>query len=499
MNLQQARFVFRQRTPWEAVDLGRHLINAHPTYYFGLYACFMLPFVLLGSLLLHESPIWLMFLIWWLKPLYEYGTLSALSIQAFQPLPPFKQALTTGFKLMWRRCVWGDLIWRRLSPTRSFSMPIPQLENVHGKDQRLRQRELSRYGSGTATGLTFIGNALEQIWLYALLVMAYWFLYGNFIQQGLVQPNQMNEISGLFVNLYESWVNQESSSFFNYSNLAYYITLIFWGPYYVAGGFTLYLNARIQSEGWDIRLVWQQLGERLRQTTSWCVALCSSALISLMLLAPPSGQASTLPDEQSVSQHREAALQQSPFYHVETKNQWCWGSCDDNSSPPVWTPDVPSESGTILKTLGYVVLALLLAAVVYLLWRWLKTQSFAKQQQATDAPTTLFGLDVRSDSLPKDVSHQAKLLLNTNPRAALSLLYRASLAQLINSQQLPIKQHHTEGRILQLVTTQLPMLNEYFQHLTSAWLQTAYGHQQLPIDVLNELCDLYANHFESRR
>jgi hypothetical protein len=58
----------------------------------------------------------------------------------------------------------------------------------------LRQREIGRYGGNTATGLTLMGNALEGIWLYALMILAYWFLYGNFIQQGLVQPSHMGRI-----------------------------------------------------------------------------------------------------------------------------------------------------------------------------------------------------------------------------------------------------------------------------------------------------------------
>ena len=48
MDFLQSRLKFRQRTPWEAVDLGRSLINSHLTYYMALYAMLMLPFVLIG-------------------------------------------------------------------------------------------------------------------------------------------------------------------------------------------------------------------------------------------------------------------------------------------------------------------------------------------------------------------------------------------------------------------------------------------------------------------
>mgnify|MGYP000004533129 FL=1 len=160
MDFLQSRLKFRQRTPWEAVDLGRSLINSHLTYYMALYAVLMLPFVLIGvaGAWLFDLKGWLLAWIWWLKPVYEYGVLSALSIHAFQPLPPLKTAIKTGFKLMARSCVFGDLTWRRLRPMRSFVLPIQQLEQLSGNDFQTRKRELGRYGGNTATGLTLMGK-----------------------------------------------------------------------------------------------------------------------------------------------------------------------------------------------------------------------------------------------------------------------------------------------------------------------------------------------------
>lgn len=504
MNLLQSRLKFRQRTPWEAVDLGRRLIGANLSYYMTLYAVLMLPFFLLGGVLFAtlNMPGWWLIFLWWCKPMYEYGILSALSIHAFQPLPPLKSAIRTGFRLMLRPCVFGDVTWRRFRLTRSFVNPIQQLEQLHGQDYRSRQRELSRYGSSTATGLSVLGNSLEGIWMYALMILAYWFLYGNFIQQGLVQPSHMQEFSTLLSALFESWANKEVTTVLKYTPWAYFITLAFWGPFYVAGGFTLYLNARTQSEAWDIRLAWQQLRERLRGGVTWCVAICLATLLVLAHSEP--SYAEPLPDEQKVTQSKEQVLERDPFYHVEQKNKWCWLSCDKKPAKSAETPlNLPVESpanATLLQPFGYLVLGLLVLGVLYALWHWLSNRGDAldKTHQAVDVPTTMFGLDVRTEALPHDVSAQALALLQTNPRAALSLLYRATLSQLINKQHLPIKQHHTEGNILQLVAQKLAMLSPFFQSLTRAWLHIAYGHQQLPIADLQALCEQYAHHFEQR-
>lgn len=67
----------------------------------------------------------------------------------------------------------------------------------------------------------------------------------------------------------------------NYTALAYFVTLSFWGPFYVASGFTLYLNARVQTEAWDIRLIWQQLRERLRGGVRWHFAWVLALFLTL--------------------------------------------------------------------------------------------------------------------------------------------------------------------------------------------------------------------------
>ena len=70
MDFLQSRLKFRQRSPWEAVDLGRSLINSHLTYYMSLYAVLMLPFVLMGALLawLLDLNAWFVAWIWWPLP-----------------------------------------------------------------------------------------------------------------------------------------------------------------------------------------------------------------------------------------------------------------------------------------------------------------------------------------------------------------------------------------------------------------------------------------------
>ena len=502
MNLSQSRLKFRQRTPWEAADLGRRLIASELGYYMGLYAVLLLPMLFTAVLFFRNNPMAMTVWLWWLKPLAEYGVLSVLSVHAFGPLPPFKQAVKTGFKLMWQKQSIGDLTWRRLRFNRSFHLPIQQLEQLSGTEKAQRQKEIARYGSSTATSLTLFGNLLENIWLYAILIFVYWFLYGNFIEQGLVRPNQMEQLQYLYEQFFNSVNDEKTSDFFQYSVWAYFMVLCFWGPFYVASGFTLYLNARIQTEAWDIRLVWQQLRERLRGATRWHLAWLIG--MSLMILPTDATWANNaLPDAKTVEQNRQQVLEQEPYYHVAPEKRWCWLSCDkkhDPSSRPFEhnVPDGMQEGAQLVKIFAYGLLIALIVGLIYFLYRQLSGHYQFNQHNGndTDIPTSLFGLDLRNDTLPKHVSKHAWQLAQTDPRAALSLLYRASLSQLVNQQRLPIKEHHTEGQVLRLVNQQLPQINVFFEPLTEAWLHTAYEHRPYQTQDIQQLCQQYAQHFE---
>ncbi|AUZ06083.2 hypothetical protein ADP71_28440 [Vitreoscilla sp. C1] len=497
MNLSQSRLKFRQRTPWEAADLGRRLINEHLGYYTGLYAALTLPILLIGVLLFWGDLFWLSVWLWWLKPLAEYGILSVLSIHAFDTLPPWKTALKNGFALMFKRQIIGDLTWRRWRLTRSFHLPIQQLEQLSGKEYRQRQRELGRYGNTTASTLTIFGNALENTWMYAIMILAYWFLYGNFIEQGLVQPSQMDQLQHLFIQIFSSWHDGKANDFLNYTALAYFVTLSFWGPFYVASGFTLYLNARVQTEAWDIRLIWQQLRERLRGGVRWHFAW----VLALFLTLHPTdiAYAQSLPDAAQVEQNRQEVLENSPYFHIQEEKKWCWLSCDDDSvaqNSPAVMPSATTSGGTLIQFLGYALLLALIAAAVWGLHQWrLNLLANARARNEMDTPSHLFGLDLRQETLPKNVSQHVLSLAATDPRAALSVLYRASLAQLLK-QNLPIQEHYTESQVLQLVKQRLPLLNAFFQALTQAWLYTAYGHHNASTQDIHNLCQQYAQHFE---
>jgi hypothetical protein len=114
-------------------------------------------------------------------------------------------------------------------------------------------------------------------------------------------------------------------------------------------------------------------------------------------------------------------------------------------------------------------------------WR----QFLPRTQEVTraDLPTSLFGLDLRQDSLPNNIKDAAmRFWQQGHYRNALSLLYRASLMKLLQL-GIPLKDSSTELECLDLMiqhpspmTLTEPQV-EYFKALTQAWRLMAYGHQ----------------------
>jgi len=116
----------------------------------------------------------------------------------------------------------------------------------------------------------------------------------------------------------------------------------------------------------------------------------------------------------------------------------------------------------------------------------------------------LFGLDVRQDSLPDDVTAQAmELYKKQDYRAALALLYRATLAYLVSNYEFNLARGATEGDCLELVTKKLPLSSDternYFVELTHAWQLTAYAHRVISAQQMQQLCVNWSLYYDSRQ
>jgi hypothetical protein len=222
----------RPRTPMEAADLGVRLCQSAARQVYACYWAVGLPVVAL-SLATFELAGWLpVLLIWWAKPWLDRTILFVLSRAAFgQP---------TALVDLWqaqRRVEWSQFLssWtlRRLSPWRSFTQPIHQLEGLPLLKTRGRVLQIRGGRTGPAVLMTSAFSGAETVLTAAVTSLVFWFMPGE-LGSGAV-------------------FSEERSALIAFSTvISYAVVVLFLEPFYVAAGFTMYLNRRAQLEAWDI-------------------------------------------------------------------------------------------------------------------------------------------------------------------------------------------------------------------------------------------------------
>jgi hypothetical protein len=224
----------RPRGNMEACDLGIRLCQVHAADVYRCYLLVALPAMLICAATYPIASGLPVILIWWLKPWLDRTIMFVLSRAVF--------GQSTGRQDLWlnRVAVLGGqwllhLTLRRLSPRRCFTQAAYQLEGLRGAQRRQRLRQLRQRAGGAGTGVTFVFANVELcllLGLYSLLV--------------LFAPE------GRDVNLWQS-LTIDVGGWINVANTVFYCLVVaFLEPLYVAAGFGLYLNRRVELEAWDI-------------------------------------------------------------------------------------------------------------------------------------------------------------------------------------------------------------------------------------------------------
>ena len=506
MRLNDASVVIRPRSSWEAIDLGVLLYQRHRRLLMGSWALVTLPVFALLSVLLWDSPGIAMLLFWWLKPAFERLPLYILSGALFGQTPSLRQALRQWPRLL-RPQLLASLTWRRLSLSRSFCLPVLQLEGLGGQARQQRLAVLQQRDGDAARWLTILGAALEtSLWL-GCMSLFYLFL-----------PTQIEldwDWQTLIDASEQDWLWLE-----HLINLFYALVLIVWGPVYVACGFSLYLNRRTVLEAWDIELQFRRLRQRLSGVVGALLVL------GLLSLPAPQGAFASEADapesprllqqpltSEAARQGINALLDAPPFKNTETVTRYRFSDeADDaghNGKLPGWLKTLlglfdSQRFGGLAQVIEVLLWTTLCGLIALLSWHyraWLQTfVSRRKPIQPPASPSSsaqLFGLDLDRESLPEDVASQVEALWREHPRQALGLLYRALLSRLLHDFELPLTSADTEAQVLaQVERLGQPELQRFSQSLTLHWQNMAYGHRLPPAALQQQLCQGWRALFE---
>ena len=224
----------RPRTPNEAIDLGVRLCQSAAPAVYRAYFVVYLPVVAVAlastELLGWSSTI----IIWWMKPWLDRTILFVLSRAAFGQATRPADVWRAQRDVWWRQLI-STLTLQRVSPWRSLTQPVYQLEGVSFWRAGLRVRQIKRRAAGSAFMMTHVFSMCENALTFALVSLIFWFAPAG------TTPDPVDAFTGDLSSVIVIGVP-----------IAYAAVVLFLEPFYVAAGFAMYLHRRAELEAWDI-------------------------------------------------------------------------------------------------------------------------------------------------------------------------------------------------------------------------------------------------------
>lgn len=224
----------RPRTVMEAADLGVRLCQISARSIYPCYVVAALPVIGIAIATFSVTS-WLPALfLWWAKPWLDRTILFVLSRAAFGQTTTLRDLWQQQRNVWWRQFF---VTWtlRRLSPWRSLTQPVYQLEGLSLRKARQRVRLIRRGKAGAASLVTGAFSLTETILWIGTYSLLYW----------LAPP-------GMGPGFLEILSNSDTPTFAAFNIAAYILVVLFLEPFYVAAGFAIYLTRRAELEAWDI-------------------------------------------------------------------------------------------------------------------------------------------------------------------------------------------------------------------------------------------------------
>ena len=227
----------RPRPMWEAADLGVRLVGAHARSVWRCFVPLWLVVVALACVLFYAAPAWAFLVIFWLKPWLDRSLLFVLSRAVFGRPTQWKDVWRARREVWWQGLLPALTVYR-LSPWRSFTLPIAQLEGARGAERAARRRVLLSGQRWVASGVQHAFVQVEVFLLWAVPVLIALFS----------PPEQSIDLRRFLLSL----MSEGGAVGAMPDLLAYAAAVLFLEPFFVGAGFAMYLNRRVQLEAWDI-------------------------------------------------------------------------------------------------------------------------------------------------------------------------------------------------------------------------------------------------------
>jgi hypothetical protein len=312
----------------------------------------------------------------------------------------------------------------------------------------------------------------------------------------LLMPGSESDLDAAF-----SWVQRLETDWQAYVATGLWVASIaLIEPLYVAAGFALYLNRRTALEGWDLEVQLRSLAQRsepnaahaapLQPVAAWLLAL--SMVCGALSGFPDVARAQTEAVQPSPAQQQIKEVLKDPVFGTYERRTRIQSLHPEPKSEV--KPDISGFAGVMRAIAQVLRVAIWVALGIALLFalRWLLSHiKFRDDPRAPpdEAPEVLFGLDVRPESLPRDVAAAALAHVARGELvAALSLLYRGALVRLLHRDGIELSAGDTEADCLAKVRPRVDgATHGYLGQLITSWQAAAYAHRIPPPAAVEEL------------
>ena len=233
MKAEQLQLALRPRPAYEAVDLGVRMTQRNGRSLLRAYLPFALLMMVACGATIEIAP-WLpSLLLWWFLPWLDRTLLDIYARQAFGDTTTFADAWEARRRAPWIPMLEWITLWR-LSWWRSYSMPVGQLEGQTGSARRQRVKAILRAHRGGAAMMQGTFSTIVMCMTLGLVALIPWMTPGL---------NPFGDIE---------WLGSDHLATQLLRYAAYAVCVLFIEPFFVASGFAMYLNRRVELEAWDV-------------------------------------------------------------------------------------------------------------------------------------------------------------------------------------------------------------------------------------------------------
>ncbi|WP_374595564.1 hypothetical protein [Aquabacterium sp.] len=233
----------RPRPMMEATDLGARMVQANAA---SVWRCYTPLLLLATAAALSSIAIadWLPgLLLFWLKPWLDRSLLFVLARAVFGQATRWSDLWSAQRGVWWSRLP-STLSIRRLSPWRAYTQPIYQLEGQAGATQRQRRAQLLQGHRIAATFMHLAFAHIEMALCLGCVALLVWLMPAN-----------------SHFDLFR-WLRHGDDHTSTLAFAAIYaVVMLLLEPFYVAAGFAMYLNRRVELEAWDIEQTFRRAFE----------------------------------------------------------------------------------------------------------------------------------------------------------------------------------------------------------------------------------------------